>query len=73
MVNLTTPTTKYLLRLVNWSCQPNRHDRLKYNMIKQQQKYVYVPSFQVLARYASICQSEGLVPIVEPDVILDGN
>ncbi|XP_053617524.1 fructose-bisphosphate aldolase-like [Plodia interpunctella] len=28
---------------------------------------------QVLARYASICQSEGLVPIVEPDVLLDGN
>ncbi|OWR42931.1 fructose 1,6-bisphosphate aldolase [Danaus plexippus plexippus] len=27
----------------------------------------------VLARYASICQSEGLVPIVEPDVLLDGN
>ncbi|XP_026726924.1 fructose-bisphosphate aldolase-like [Trichoplusia ni] len=28
---------------------------------------------QVLARYASICQSEGLVPIVEPDVVLDGD
>ncbi|KAM3963798.1 fructose-bisphosphate aldolase-like [Aphomia sociella] len=28
---------------------------------------------QVLARYASICQSEGLVPIVEPDVLLDGD
>lgn len=27
---------------------------------------------QVLARYASICQSQGLVPIVEPDVLLDG-
>lgn len=27
---------------------------------------------QVLARYASICQSEGLVPIVEPDILLDG-
>lgn len=27
---------------------------------------------QVLARYASICQREGLVPIVEPDVLLDG-
>ena len=26
----------------------------------------------VLARYASICQSQGLVPIVEPDVLLDG-
>lgn len=28
---------------------------------------------QILARYASICQSEGLVPIVEPDVLLDGD
>lgn len=27
---------------------------------------------QILARYASICQSEGIVPIVEPDVLLDG-
>ncbi|XP_047511321.1 fructose-bisphosphate aldolase-like isoform X1 [Pieris napi] len=27
----------------------------------------------VLARYASICQTEGLVPIVEPDVLLDGD
>ena len=26
----------------------------------------------VLARYASISQSQGLVPIVEPDVLLDG-
>ncbi|CAH2052481.1 unnamed protein product, partial [Iphiclides podalirius] len=28
---------------------------------------------QVLARYASICQSQGVVPIVEPDVLLDGD
>ncbi|XP_047033264.1 fructose-bisphosphate aldolase-like [Helicoverpa zea] len=28
---------------------------------------------QVLAKYASICQSQGLVPIVEPDVLLDGD
>ncbi|KAL0867924.1 hypothetical protein ABMA27_008600 [Loxostege sticticalis] len=28
---------------------------------------------QVLARYASICQSQGLVPIVEPDVLLEGD
>ncbi|XP_050353376.1 fructose-bisphosphate aldolase-like isoform X1 [Nymphalis io] len=27
----------------------------------------------VLARYASVCQSQGLVPIVEPDVLLDGD
>lgn len=28
---------------------------------------------EVLARYAAICQSEGIVPIVEPEVLLDGN
>ncbi|XP_041972177.1 fructose-bisphosphate aldolase-like [Aricia agestis] len=28
---------------------------------------------QILARYASVCQSQGLVPIVEPDVLLDGD
>jgi fructose-bisphosphate aldolase class I len=27
---------------------------------------------EVLARYASICQSEGIVPIVEPEVLIDG-
>lgn len=28
---------------------------------------------QALARYASLCQEEGLVPIVEPEVLMDGN
>lgn len=28
---------------------------------------------QTLARYASICQSAGLVPIVEPEVLMDGD
>jgi len=28
---------------------------------------------QTLARYASICQSNGLVPIVEPEVLMDGD
>ena len=39
----------------------------------------YTPSYQamlenanVLARYASICQQNGLVPIVEPEVLPDG-
>jgi fructose-bisphosphate aldolase, class I len=27
----------------------------------------------VLARYASICQAEGVVPIVEPEVLMDGD
>jgi fructose-bisphosphate aldolase class I len=28
---------------------------------------------EVLARYASVCQSQGLVPIVEPEVLIDGD
>lgn len=28
---------------------------------------------EALARYASICQSEGIVPIVEPEVLMDGD
>jgi fructose-bisphosphate aldolase, class I len=39
-----------------------------------------VPSFncvnanaQALARYAALCQDEGLVPIVEPEVLMDGD
>lgn len=28
---------------------------------------------QVLARYAALCQEAGIVPIVEPEVIMDGN
>jgi len=28
---------------------------------------------EVLARYAAICQSQGLVPIVEPEVLIDGD
>ncbi|XP_054740642.1 fructose-bisphosphate aldolase-like [Anastrepha obliqua] len=39
----------------------------------------HIPTYQaimentnVLARYASICQSQGIVPIVEPDVLVDG-
>jgi fructose-bisphosphate aldolase, class I len=28
---------------------------------------------QALARYASICQAEGIVPIVEPEVLMDGD
>ena len=28
---------------------------------------------EVLARYAAVCQEEGFVPIVEPEVLIDGN
>lgn len=28
---------------------------------------------EVLARYAAVCQGQGIVPIVEPEVLIDGN
>ena len=28
---------------------------------------------EMLARYAAVCQEEGIVPIVEPEVLIDGN
>ena len=28
---------------------------------------------EVLARYAAICQAQGIVPIVEPEVLIDGD
>lgn len=28
---------------------------------------------EILARYAAICQEQGIVPIVEPEVLIDGN
>ena len=28
---------------------------------------------RTLARYASICQNNGLVPVVEPDILRDGD
>ena len=30
-------------------------------------------SAEVLARYASICQANGIVPIVEPEILQDGD
>jgi len=32
-----------------------------------------VANAHALARYAAICQAEGLVPIVEPEVLMDGD
>ena len=31
------------------------------------------PTRHALARYAALCQEGGIVPIVEPEVLLDGN
>jgi fructose-bisphosphate aldolase class I len=35
--------------------------------------YAINENAQVLARYASICQENGLVPIVEPEILMDGD
>ena len=32
-----------------------------------------IENANVLARYASICQMNGLVPIVEPEILIDGD
>lgn len=32
-----------------------------------------IENANVLARYASICQANGLVPIVEPEILMDGD
>jgi fructose-bisphosphate aldolase, class I len=36
-------------------------------------EYCIRANAQALARYAALCQQEGLVPIVEPEVLMDGN
>lgn len=41
---------------------------------KHQPSFVAVDeNANVLARYASICQANGLVPIVEPEILMDGD
>ena len=39
---------------------------------ESQQNRVYVPVKGELARYAALCVEQGLVPIVEPEVMMDG-
>ncbi len=36
-------------------------------------EYCIATNAQILSRYASICQEHGIVPIVEPEVLMDGN
>ncbi|KAI9206472.1 fructose-bisphosphate aldolase [Polychytrium aggregatum] len=36
-------------------------------------KLAVIENANVLARYASICQNNGLVPIVEPEILMDGD
>jgi len=54
-------------------------DFAKWRCVLKIQKDGYTPSQQaiyenanVLARYASICQMNGIVPIVEPEILIDG-
>lgn len=36
-------------------------------------RYAIHANVEALARYAAICQSENIVPIVEPEILMDGN
>ncbi len=47
--------------------------RAVYNINEQYPSYAAIHgNAQCLARYAAICQSEDIVPIVEPEVLMDG-
>jgi len=55
-------------------------DFAKWRCVLKIQQNGYTPSQQaiyenanVLARYASICQMNGIVPIVEPEILIDGD
>ncbi|CAF3608084.1 unnamed protein product [Rotaria sordida] len=55
-------------RFAKWRCV------LRINKLKNQPTEVAILNNAIiLARYASICQTKGLVPIVEPEVIPDGD
>ncbi|KAJ3080864.1 hypothetical protein HK102_002754 [Quaeritorhiza haematococci] len=55
-------------RFAKWRCV------LKINKAKGQPTPLAIDeNANVLARYASICQSEGLCPIVEPEILMDGD
>ena len=45
-----------------------------YEIVKQAPtKHGIEANAEMLARYAAVCQAEGLVPIVEPEVLMDGD
>lgn len=52
-------------RFAKWRCVYKITDQLPSQLAIES-------NAEVLARYASICQSEGIVPIVEPEILIDG-
>ncbi|CAF3540503.1 unnamed protein product [Rotaria socialis] len=55
-------------RFAKWRCV------LRINKLKNQPTDVAIAhNAIILARYASVCQAKGLVPIIEPEVIPDGD
>jgi len=52
-------------RFAKWRCVYNVSDTLPSRLAME-------ANAEVLARYAAICQSQGIVPIVEPEVLMDG-
>lgn len=52
-------------RFAKWRCVYNISDTLPSRLAVE-------ANAEVLARYAAICQAQGIVPIVEPEVLMDG-
>eukprot|EP00474_Spongospora_subterranea_P008424 CRZ08882.1 hypothetical protein [Spongospora subterranea] len=52
-------------RFAKWRCVLKITDSCPTNL-------AMIENANVLARYASICQANGLVPIVEPEILMDG-
>ena len=46
-----------------------RGDRYRY---RNSHRYAIDANAEGLARYAALCQEAGIVPIVEPEVLMDG-
>ncbi len=52
-------------RFAKWRCVYNVSDTLPSRLAVE-------TNAEVLARYAAVCQEQGIVPIVEPEVLMDG-
>lgn len=53
-------------RFAKWRCVYHISDTLPSRLAVQ-------ANAEVLARYAAVCQEQGIVPIVEPEVLMDGD
>lgn len=62
-------------RLIHYRQQGARFAKWRnvYHISENTPSHIAIQSnAEVLARYAAICQSQGIVPIVEPEVLIDG-